>query len=38
MIYSDYYYYKINSIIIKLYKINQAQTNKKIISRIQNNS
>ena len=34
MIYSNCCYYKIDLTIIKLYKINQAQINEKIINKI----
>ena len=38
MIYGDYYYYKIDIIFIKLYEINQAKINRKIIVRIKNSN
>ena len=36
MIYNNYYYYKIKLIIVRFYKINQTQINKKTINKIEN--
>ena len=38
MIYSNCCHYRIDLTIVRLYKVNQAQTNGKTISRISNNS